>query len=137
MKITILSLLCVSLAVPTYAKAEDVDELARLAKLTISAWSCFTYAPDGEEDRLYILGMESGVKYLERMAKISDEDRQRLSGKVAGIWSSARGPSIDFALGRLFEATTRNALRDFPIDDEDRDLLAMIKWDGENCALLK
>lgn len=130
-------MLCITLVLATGAKAEDVDELARLAKTTIVAWSCYMYAPDGEGDRLYVLGMESGVEFLERMANLTDEEHKRLSGKVPLLWSSAKGPSIDFALGRLFEATVTNALKDFGTDEEDREPLKFIKWDNENCAVLK
>lgn len=137
---------------------------ARQAKATVSdgllAWSafeCSTYADIAgerpkEHERLFLLGYESGKRFLEAVLRSEIPEKEVRSTVPMGLLGNAQGPTVDFRLGRIYAVSTQEAYDkvvkhddvglDLPVakwrmDKELQKSIAANEYRKQNCALLK
>lgn len=135
----------------TYAQNTKLSaEKEALLLKARKAWSAFecsalaTKIPDpAQQSRLFLYGLEEGRTFL-KAAQENKFTRADASQIVPiGFLMVMEGPSHDFMLGRLWEMTVDDALKDI-IKDRDGTLLApeivrikaSTKFSKENCAAL-
>jgi hypothetical protein len=81
-----------------------IDEAVRLSKLTLSAIECSILAPDkADAQRLAEVGLASGKKYFDAVAKLSEEEEKIASKDIPTMWKGVSGISPDFVLGRVWQ----------------------------------
>jgi hypothetical protein len=95
------------------AAAQTAFEKARLARVMWSAFQCATYADyaqdNSERARLIEIGLKAGREFLEaaKAGQITPEAGNAEVPEV--IMPFLGGPSVDFALGRIFESSINDA----------------------------
>jgi hypothetical protein len=123
--------------------------------LVWSAFACSIYAElsgyKNEQDRLFILGVEVGRSWLKRFEERPPTHAERNNMPI-GILLRMPGPSVDFVLGRIFEAVADDAFDKVVkhdnsglyiadpakwADDELRKVRAEQKYRAGNCALIR
>jgi hypothetical protein len=98
-------------AFPTILLSQTSDEYAAMGQKLWDAFECGAlaeYADKPEESgRLYKLGYDQGKTLLDafRAGKIDQQARSKLSIPV--LLMLGGGPTVDFILGRIFEAATQ------------------------------
>ena len=81
-----------------------IDQAVRFSKLALSAMECSMLAPDkADARRLAELGLSSGKKYFDAVAKLSDQEQKIAAGDIPAIWKGITGISPDFLLGRVWQ----------------------------------
>lgn len=99
--------------VASVALASDGTDKARLGSVLHAAFQCSTFAElsgdAAEQARLFETGMRVGREFLQALR--SDQiPREAVSAEVpVRILFLVGGPSIDFALGRIFESASSDA----------------------------
>jgi hypothetical protein len=134
--------------VPVISAAQEGTEQAQDARLLWSAFECsyFAFSSDQEAEgiRLFELGYDRGRAFIDALlaGEIGEEDARRFI--PVGISLRLEGPSSDFALGRIFEATQSEAAAmlsaanpDFPFDEELRRLSAENLYGHRNCEIIE
>lgn len=92
---------------PAAADAAANEDIHGWARLSWNALQCSVIGEiaknEGEQERLFSLGYESGLKFL-KAYRSSDQAYEQF-GKYApaGFLVLMRGPSDDFIMGRIFE----------------------------------
>jgi hypothetical protein len=81
-----------------------IDEAVRLSKLALSAMECSMLAPDKfDAQRLAEIGLASGKKYFDAVARLSAEEEKIAGNDIPEIWRGVSGISKDFVLGRVWQ----------------------------------
>lgn len=121
-------------------------EYAVMGRELWSALQCAAWASkaeeEGQEERLFTYGYEQGKRFLKALeaGKIEQED---ISNEVPiGVTWLLQGPTHEFILGRLYESSYDDALKEvFKTDeefnsDELQKIIAADKFRGGNCELI-
>ena len=142
-------------AIPSVSVAQTDAEKARLGRTVWSAFDCAYYAWQSgdkqENDRLVDLGLKAGRGFLEAV-KNKEIPEDVINREVPFVvLTLLQGPSLDFILGRVYEAATTNAA-DEVMKREGGKQLEFSQWISDkavikqkaanlfrdrNCALLK
>jgi hypothetical protein len=81
-----------------------ITEAVRLSKLALSAMECSMLAPDkSDAQRLAKIGLDTGKKYFDAVAKLSEKDEKAAGKEIPAIWIGVSGISPDFVLGRIWQ----------------------------------
>lgn len=91
----------------------------------------------GDAERLFLLGYESGLAFLEQVRKLDAVEYRAIRRQLPLLWAAALGPTHDFMLGALFTATVDNAMKNFVTDENMRKTQELVEYENRNCALLK
>lgn len=144
----IYALAAITIASPALAQPTS-EEYALMGRKTFSLWSCTVLAGysgnSAEAERLFNLGYETAKTFVEAVkdGKVKREDWGKhvpmLFGDMMG------GPSIDFALGRMYELVqdhTGDELREIfkktgATDDGSRKTQAHDMYGKQNCSFLR
>lgn len=146
--------LMISAAMPAYGQSESRDS-ATSASRAWNAMTCAIFAgmsgQDGEQIRLEQLALSEGRRFLSA-ARNSAIDREDFESRVPmAFYGRMTGPSVDFALGRVWEAAEdytgdvlwqRNQMifrspdYKFPDNDTIR-MRAHDQYSAGNCAALR
>lgn len=126
--------------------ANSSKDFARKGQAMWSAFVCSALASASgnpkEEERLFLYGYNEGKELIEAMKanKIKDED---ISNETpVAVLTRLQGPTTDFMLGRIFEASQESALEDVFKTGEhynskkDRQIIAENKFLEKNCKLI-
>jgi hypothetical protein len=96
-----------------------------------------------EHFRLFSHGLTQGRAFLKLASEGRFTQADLHSAIPSGFLMVMEGPSHDFVLGRLWESTVENALRDVTFDEkrqlvpeEIAKLKAQTKFDHTNCSVL-
>ena len=142
--LTILMTLVVCAATPS-ALAQSSEEYARMSRASWSAFECAAFADvlgkTQDHQRLFKYGYEQGKAFIEaaRAGRVDEKDIGSIS--PSGFLMLAKGPTADFALGRVFEGALKNALKDVitpetVLEDELQKSIASRKFGDANCEIL-
>jgi hypothetical protein len=144
--------LILAAAIPAYAQATnklspEKEALLLKARKAWSAFECSAVAaqiPDpAQQARLFTYGLEEGRAFLKAAQenKFSRADASQIV--PIGFLMVMEGPSHDFMLGRLWENTVDNALKDITkskdglrLDDDIIRIKAKTKFNEDNCMLM-
>jgi hypothetical protein len=130
------------------------DEDARASRVMWIAFSCSTFAelagePE-EQERLFRAGHRAGRQFFEAIEAGTITAEQIQEVIPIGVSMRAAGPSIDFIIGRVFEAAAQDAfdrvvkrddrnlsldLADWIRDPELRALVARNRYSRANCEM--
>ncbi|HZF98034.1 MAG TPA: hypothetical protein VEY92_07290 [Pseudoxanthomonas sp.] len=127
------------------ALAQGSDEYARMSRASWSAFECAALADvlgkTKDHERLFNYGYEQGKDFLEatRTDRVDQKDLHSIS--PTGFLMLAKGPTADFALGRVFEGAVENALKDVitsenMLDEQLKQSIASRKFSEANCEIL-
>lgn len=128
-------------ALPVPALAEDERATVERSRLSWEAFQCSTLAelsgdPE-QQERLFTLGYDEGMAFLRAV------DAEEVSAEEAWAHSPAAfslrlgGPSHDFRLGRIYEATITAVYDQVYEDGAGLRQRAEREFEGRNCGLLK
>jgi len=121
---------------------------AKMGKAFSVAFQCSVLAgklnKKEEALRLFNYGYETGKKFIKatQEGRISKEDLRKHTPMVV-LWL-LQGPSIDFMLGRIYEASTEYALKGVYADEiskklnseEMQETIIRNKFNDKNCMLI-
>lgn len=132
------------------------DQEVNLGRLTWSAFTCATYAEmsgdNEEQQRLFTIGYEAGKRFLAaiRDQSVPEVELQKTPWIVLML---AGGPSVEFALGRIYEnamqdafdGVTKEDTAGMPItdpsqwitDDSAKSIIALNEYYKSNCELIR
>jgi hypothetical protein len=132
-------------ALASPAMAADAGQ----GRLAWSAFECSTYAElagnEAEQVRLFTLGYNNGREFLAAL-QAGQIDQQAADDQTPiGLLMNLGGPSIDFMLGRVFAAASKNAFDKVHEETGDRldrrqeirQVVASNMYQSSNCALLR
>lgn len=129
-----------------------VEEEVRLAQLTKSAFECSAVSPEqGEERRLFEIGMATGRKFLDELNKLTEGERSATLEKSLKndkefywgefIWAGrfAVTATTDFILGRVYENRMEEARKHYDIGGDQKafDLKIERMYGQKNCSLIR
>jgi hypothetical protein len=127
---------------PTHSFGETSQEYAAMGRKLWSAFECAVIAGvanDGaEHQRLFNVGIEQGRTFLNALqaGKITQEDFKNAVPLVV-VWL-LDGPSVDFILGRIFEAAGQSATEVFQAPDEKLKVtIAQNEYAKRDCSLIR
>lgn len=138
-----------SLALIALLSSPASAQEAHLGRLSWSAFHCSSLASQSaqadEQQRLFQVGYESGLRYIEavRAGRVTEE--QVRSETPIGFSLGLGGPSPDFMLGRIYETAADKAYDDVTeqistpnaFDAEIRQVVAGNLFQQSNCTLLR
>ena len=127
------------------AFAQSSEEYARMSRASWSAFECAALADvlgkTKDHERLFNFGYEQGKTVIDaaRNGQVDQKDLHSIS--PSGFLMLARGPTADFALGRVFEGALENALKDVitpetVLEEELKQSIASRKFREGNCEIL-
>ena len=142
--LTILTTLAVY-ATTLSAFAQSSEDYARMSRASWSAFECAAFADvlgkAQDHERLFKYGYEQGKVFIEavRAGRVDEKDLTSIS--PSEFLMLAKGPSADFALGRVFEGALENGLKDVitpenVIEVELQHSIASRKFSEANCEIL-
>jgi hypothetical protein len=147
-----LAALLLFLSYPT-AQAATLPESQSNVLAMVAAFKCATYAEyANKKDRqkaLFGYGINVGRAFLKAVDEngLTKQELEKIP-IIVSMTVRSGGPSIDFILGRLFDAVTGYAFddivkkggtgadlpaKDWITDSEAKKVIAMSKYDKENC----
>lgn len=138
-------LVCLLLIWSAFSYSDSIS-YAKDGKAVWVAFKCSVlagvFSDDSHEGKLFEIGHTRGERFFTAAmnGKIKRDDINQIV-PMAVIFS-ARGPSADFMLGRVYEAASESALDGLyvndgvPITEEMRDVRARNRFQSENCELL-
>lgn len=122
-------------------------EYARLGDKAWSAFECtalsaFLEKDESNTEKLFIVGYESGLTFIEALRKelVTDEDVQK--EVPIGLSWQLGGPNSDFMLGKIYTTVEDNVLEDVFQDGDNFNSkevqlnIAESKYNRANCNLL-
>lgn len=126
------------------AGAQESAEYARAGREAWSGFQCSifaSYAKEGDEEqaRLFQYGYERGQFFLEAANEGKIEGADINSNVPIGITMRMQGPSLEFILGRIFEAAADDAADKVYENDARDDFLVMQArnlYTERNCGLI-
>jgi len=94
-----------------------------------------------EQERLFLFGYAQGKDFLTAVQAGRVQRKDLDSTSPTGFLMRAQGPTPDFILGRIFEASQENALKDVittetVLNDELKESIASRKYRESNCEVL-
>ena len=138
--------LLIGLASTNVAMAQSSKEYALLGRIAWSAFECSSLASKSknpkEQERLFRHGYEQGLKFIAavRSGKVQRKD---ISEEVPlAVVLRLEGPTADFILGRVFEASQQSALEkvyktgETFNSDELQETIARNEFWKRNCQLI-
>ena len=146
----LIGLLFVLAVIPGRAAGEDKTsiEFAKIGSKAVSAFMCSISAEHSEnpeeQGRLFMLGFNSAKEFLEA-AQTEKVNRKDINSNIAIMFTMRmRGPSVDFIIGRLWEAVTEHYYDELTKDCDscisDKELKKMkgeAAYREQNCQFLK
>ena len=92
-----------------------------------------------EGQRLFDIGYNQGRLFVEAVqaGKVAEQD---IKGKVPpAVLLLLHGPTVDFILGRIFEAAIDDVTKDVPLnepDENEKKIVAQSKYAKMNCSMM-
>jgi hypothetical protein len=138
-----LSALLIALALTDAAMAQSSKDYAKLGRIAWNAFECSALASKSknpqEQDRLFRYGYEQGLRFIDAV-RSGDVERQDVSEAVPlAMALRLNGPTADFILGRVFEASQKSAIDsvykagETVVSDELQITLAKNEFLNRNC----
>jgi hypothetical protein len=130
-------------AVPTVLLGQTSEEYAAMGQKLWAAFECGALAEHAgrfeESTRLYKMGYDHGKTLLDafRAGKVDKQARGKLPSAV--LFMLDGGPTVDFILGRIFEAAmqdTSQQLFEAANNKETQKIIAGQNFAKRNCGLL-
>lgn len=125
------------------ARAEISDALVLNAQKSIDAFTCSAIASFGGDEeysqRLFSIGYNQGKAFLGGVnGNIPAAD---LGNKIPQVFADARGPNVDFALGRVYQENmdrTKSYFGQYAAADPAKmKTAALLKFEEMKCASIK
>lgn len=137
----VIGLLFVSFA----AHGESSEDFARMGHSSWAAFECSALAgfmgKDEDAKRLFDFGYEQGMAFFKavKAGKVNAKDIDSIT--PSGFLTYGRGPTDDFALGRVYESASEDALKDVITDstvllDDVQKTVAASRYSRANCEIL-
>ena len=129
-----------------HAQAQTSREYAVMGRSAMSAFICSTLSAHvrnaKEQERLFLYGYKQGLAFLSALQS-QKIDRKDINEEVpVGVVFLLQGPTPDFILGRIFEASQEAALKNVLMtagqmnSDDVQKLLAQSEYGKQNCRLI-
>lgn len=129
------------------ATAQSSKEYAMMAKHAWAAFECSSFASVAgdkkEQERLFQYGYEKGKQFLAALRENKIEQAHLLDTVQLRFLSVARGPTMDFILGRVYEWAQGSAVKRVSSSEEGKErpedvqkMIARIQFQKANCILL-
>lgn len=127
------------------AVAQNSEDYAQMSRKVWSLFECTvlaSYTKNGTEaEKHFQLGYQTGKTFIEALkaGKVKNEDLRKHMPWAMG--EKLNGPSIEFALGRLYESiqdyTIEEIWKDTASSEDLRKTKALTTYQKQNCAFLK
>jgi hypothetical protein len=129
------------------AAAQSSKEYAMMAKHAWAAFECSSFASVAgdkkEQERLFQYGYENGKEFLAALRENKIEQAHLLDTVQLRFLSVARGPTMDFILGRVYEWAQGSAVKRVSSSEGGKErpedvqtIIAKIQFQKANCILL-
>ena len=145
MRSLLTAIAALAIATPAWAANDNraALEKAHLATIVVLAFQCATYAGHAdrpeERERLFELGLKAGRDFYKAVLnnEIPLETIQEETPLTFQL--TFRGPTADFATGRMYDYITTQAFLELSGEksDKDRKVKASILYSNEHCNILK